>query len=243
MDFHSTPGVPDTAIRLISGEIFDYADPDSAVITLHDVAHALARTSRFAGHHGAPHWTVAHHAILVADIVSAKYGEPDLCLAALHHDDVEFVTGDWPSPLKRYLNGKGLLYKELLERPIEAAICKALSLPLDDLHAGVVKDADRYAFVVEGVALKPEFNPEDQGFDDVDIDTEEFAEWVMSIATYVSAGAAKIERVFGVLDKKFRARLNAELDAQKLVNPPSETSRILDAIWELPPAETPDDGH
>jgi 5'-deoxynucleotidase YfbR-like HD superfamily hydrolase len=181
MEFHSTDGFPETAIRLVSGEIFDYADPMSAVIKPHDVAHALARTSRFGGHTGGPMWSVAQHSILVFDIVARIYHQPELGLAALNHDDVEFVTGDWPSPLKRYMKAQGADYKRLLERPIEAAVAKALGLTLDDLHAGVIKDADRLAFVAEGVTFKTKFNPSDQGFDDVDPELVENAQQGMMI--------------------------------------------------------------
>jgi 5'-deoxynucleotidase YfbR-like HD superfamily hydrolase len=170
MEFHSTDGFPETAIRLVSGEVFDFADPMSAKIEPHDVAHALARTARFAGHTTGPMWSVAQHTVLVFDIVTRIYHEPDLGFAALNHDDVEFVTGDWASPLKRFLKAAGLDYKRVLERPIELAIARELGLNLDELHAGVVKEADRLAFVTEGVTFKTKFNPSDQGFDDVDPD-------------------------------------------------------------------------
>lgn len=170
MDFHGTDGFPETAIRLISGKVFDFEHPEECeAITVHDVAHALARTTRYSGHIGMV-YSVAAHAMLVAGIVKHHYNQPELALAALHHDDVEFVTQDWPSPLKRYVKAHGFDYKRELERPIEWVICKHLGLSLDDLHAGVIKDADRLAFVAEATALKPDFNPSDQGFDDIDPD-------------------------------------------------------------------------
>jgi 5'-deoxynucleotidase YfbR-like HD superfamily hydrolase len=175
MDFHSTTGFPDTAIRLVSGVIFDYADPMSCEqITEHDVAHSLARTTRFAGQTGQT-YTVAQHALFVYALVTRHFGEEDAGLGALHHDDVESVTGDWPSPLKRFAKLNGFDYKRLLERPIETAICQHLGLQVDELHAGVIKDADRLAFVTEATVLKPAFDKADQGFDDIDDSTIEEA--------------------------------------------------------------------
>jgi 5'-deoxynucleotidase YfbR-like HD superfamily hydrolase len=169
MEFHSTDGFPETAIRLVNGNVFDYADPMAAEFDYHDVAHALARTARFGGHTAMPFtYTVAAHVLLVTAIVTFVYHQPQAALGALHHDDVEFVTGDWPSPMKRYIKSRGFDYKRELERPIETAIARQLNLSVDDLHSGVIKDADRLAFVVEGIAMKPQFDPADQGFDDIE---------------------------------------------------------------------------
>lgn len=200
MEFHSTDGFPESAIRLISGKVFDYADPWACEeITIHDVAHALARTSRYGGHI-AYSYTVAQHALLVADLVAMHYKEPDLALGALHHDDVEFVTGDWPSPMKRYIKSLGFDYKEQLERKIEPVICKWLNLSIDELHAGVVKDADRLAFVIEGLALKPDFDPTNQGFDDVDL---EQANWLIPHIPMLSISGS--EAVFMKAHEKLMA--------------------------------------
>jgi 5'-deoxynucleotidase YfbR-like HD superfamily hydrolase len=161
----------DTTIRLISGEAFDYLDPSAGVIEPHDIGHALARTSRFGGHHRMPHYSVAHHTIFTAFLVAVHYRTPHLAFAALHHDDVEAFTGDWTSPMKVACRELGLDYTTKLERPIEAAVCQQLGLVLDDLHAGVVKDADRLAYIVESSVMKPGFDPGDQGFDEVDGET------------------------------------------------------------------------
>jgi 5'-deoxynucleotidase YfbR-like HD superfamily hydrolase len=184
MEFHETEGFPETAIRLVSGHVFDYANPMGGDFDYHDVAHALARVSRFAGHTATPiGYSVANHAIFVAELVTFIYHQPELALAALHHDDVEFVTGDWPSPMKRYIKSRGFDYKRELERPIESAITHKLGLVPDDLHAGVIKDADRLAFVTEGIAFKPMFDPSDQGFDDIE------QEILLAASNYLFIGA------------------------------------------------------
>jgi hypothetical protein len=83
MEFHETDGFPETAIRLVGGTVFDYADPMAGEIEAHDIAHALARVARFAGH-TAPGtaYTVAMHAIFVAELVTFVYHQPELAFAA-----------------------------------------------------------------------------------------------------------------------------------------------------------------
>lgn len=143
----------DTTIHLISGKEFDYANPHDAVIDVHDIAHALARTGRWGGHcYGS--YSVASHTLLTMILCYEFYGEKGLALAALHHDDVEAFTGDWTSPMKRYLEQQGLSYRKALEAPIEMAICRQLGLVMDELHAGAVKDADELALQLERYVLK-----------------------------------------------------------------------------------------
>ena len=141
-------------IHLISGEPFDYSDPFAGTITVHDVAHALARINRYGGHHAAPDWSVAAHTLLVASIVGGRYKDKRSRFGALHHDDAEFVTGDWPTPLKDYIRDHGFDFAEI-ERPIEAAVGAALGYSIDELHTSAVKDADALAYEIEIRFLKP----------------------------------------------------------------------------------------
>lgn len=143
-----------THIHLISGERFDYLDPMSAVITTHDVAHALARISRYGGHCAAT-WSVGQHTLLVHQLVRKWYRDDQCAFGALHHDDAEIITGDWTTPMKNWIRSLGVDYGRKIEGPIEMAICSQLGLVMDDLHAGVVKDADSVAYEIEIRALKP----------------------------------------------------------------------------------------
>jgi 5'-deoxynucleotidase YfbR-like HD superfamily hydrolase len=166
----------DTTIHLISGVEFDYADPMACeAITPHDVAHALARITRYNGH-CAGEWSVAQHTLLVAALVRNHYNEPGLALGALHHDDAEFVTFDWPTPLKAYVKQCGFDYRRYLERPVESAVAKHLGLVLDDLHAGVIKDADDAAYEIEVRALKPSGHASREELDD---DLRKYGEAIM----------------------------------------------------------------
>lgn len=193
----------DTSIRLISGEPFDYLDPDAHEITIHDVAHALARVSRYGGHN-LYEWTVAHHTCLVANIVGAIYHEPGLVLAALHHDDVEAFTGDWTSPMKVACQRLGLDYVRALERPIESALCRQLGLVMDDLHAGPVKDADRLALVAEQTVFKPGYVLAEQD-PDVDADMVQRCMPCLLMLADCAAGPNEIEMIWQTLHCRLAA--------------------------------------
>lgn len=81
-------------IALLSGNLFDYNDPDSSVVTIEDIATALANVCRFAGH---VHYfySVAQHAVNCSYIVDPKFA-----FDALMHDTAEAFTNDLPTPLK-----------------------------------------------------------------------------------------------------------------------------------------------
>lgn len=191
-----------TTITLIEGGEFDYANPDASTITLHDVAHALARVPRYVGQ-AAGDYSVAAHAIVVAALVGSWYDEPRLALAALHHDDVEAFTGDWPTPLKRYLETCGLDYKRALERPIEAALCHQLDLVMDDLHAGVIRDADAAALAIEYPLLKPNA-PEAHAGDLPEIDSEMREKYEPFVIELGNADCGNVEATYMALDRKLR---------------------------------------
>lgn len=93
------PHVPATAILTHTGRIVDLARPSVDVVSLVDIAHALARINRFTGH-GERGFSVAQHSILVS------YLAPPECRAwSLLHDSPEAYTGDISAPLKALLAG------------------------------------------------------------------------------------------------------------------------------------------
>ena len=92
-------GLPlDTA----SGVRLDLDDPRPDDITLSDVAAALSKTCRF-GAQARSFYSVAQHAVLVADLVEDA-GHPELALAALHHDSHEAYACDLATPLKHRID-------------------------------------------------------------------------------------------------------------------------------------------
>lgn len=135
------------------GEKLDLADPSAGQIHIQDVALALSRICRFAGH-SVEFYSVAQHSLLVADIVEAL-GYPELCPLALHHDSHEAFMGDISSPLKKLLEDRGQI-SELralsgrLDRAIRAAF--GIGDPTPDQRA-IVKKADLMALRIEARAI------------------------------------------------------------------------------------------
>lgn len=137
-------------IELASGRYLDLVDPDPVDITLEDVAHALANTCRYAGH-TRRFYSVAEHAVLVADRLAAMGALPAVVLAGLHHDDAEAFVGDVARPLKSLLPEF-----DVIEARCAAAVRVALRLPELSPESGrLVKEADDWALACEAYRLMP----------------------------------------------------------------------------------------
>lgn len=89
-------------IQTISGKKFTLLDPDPASIDIFDIALALGKQCRFAGH-VTRFYSVAEHCVLLSELVDP--GNPLLQLAALLHDAEEAYTGDISQPLKSLFPG------------------------------------------------------------------------------------------------------------------------------------------
>lgn len=139
-------------VETYTGQFVNVAAPEPQTIALSDIAHALAATCRYGGH-CRNFYSVAEHAVLCAWYVQRKWGDPISALAALHHDDPEYVLGDIPRPIKSLL---GPAYGELTQQ-MEYAIAVGLDLPLGaaDLHTDRVREADNWALLVEAKELLP----------------------------------------------------------------------------------------
>ncbi len=99
----------DAHTMLYSGRRFYYASVHKKDFAMIDIAHHLARMGRWLGAMNVEHYSVAEHSWLMADYVynyegglvsHDPHGRALLSFAALMHDSEEFVTGDFPSPLK-----------------------------------------------------------------------------------------------------------------------------------------------
>jgi hypothetical protein len=82
-----------------SNQAFDLASPRAEQVKLTDVALALAKLCRFAGHCRG-FYSVAEHSMLVADILQAWGEGPQVQLIGLLHDAHEAYTGDLTRPMK-----------------------------------------------------------------------------------------------------------------------------------------------
>jgi uncharacterized protein len=140
--------------RMLSGRRLDLLDPAPADIAVEDIAHGLARVARWNGQTLGDHaFSVAQHALLVADIAAAlePATERRWLLAALLHDAPEYVIGDLISPFKAAV---GLDYKAF-ELRLLRAIHRAFGLPeqLPEAVAAAIKHADRLAAYYEATVL------------------------------------------------------------------------------------------
>ena len=125
-----------TFLTTFTGGKVDYANPQPEQINMMDIATALSRECRYAGH--ASHfYSVAQHSVLCSRIAP-----PELAIEALLHDAAEAYLKDIPSPLKALLPG----YK-LLEARFDRAIREHFGLP--ELPSPAVKEADNILLVTE----------------------------------------------------------------------------------------------
>lgn len=95
-------------IRTYSGKYFNPCDPDSSLIEIEDIAHALSMQVRFGGHLPT-FYSVAQHSVLTRQLVKP---DPKLELTALMHDASEAYLIDVPRPVKEQLSN----YKEIEDR-------------------------------------------------------------------------------------------------------------------------------
>lgn len=132
-----------TAIITASGFVLDLTNPDASGLPVEDVARALAYQPRWCG--ATKHfYSVAEHSVMVSRLVPGT-----LAYHALWHDAIEFIQGDWPSPLKVYL-GRDNINRKLA--PIEEALSRRFGF---DMHLPEVKKADLVAMATELRDLLP----------------------------------------------------------------------------------------
>lgn len=125
-----------TLLTTFSGNKVDYLNPQPEQINILDIATALSRECRYAGH--ASHfYSVAQHSVLCSRIVPVE-----LAMEALLHDAAEAYLKDIPSPLKAFLPD----YKRL-EASFEQVIRVHFRLP--ERHSPAVKEADNILLVTE----------------------------------------------------------------------------------------------
>ena len=140
--------------RMLSGRRLDLLDPSPIDIEIADIAHGLARVSRWNGQtKGVYPLSVAQHSIVVERLVSRNAPKLDRRwrLAALLHDAPEYVIGDMITPFKYALGG---IYRDIEER-LSAAVHIRFGLPaiLPEPVSRAIKRADRMAAWLEATQL------------------------------------------------------------------------------------------
>lgn len=140
--------------RMLSGRRLDILNPSPMDIEIEDIAHGLARVSRWNGQtKGKYPLSVAQHSILVEKLLHQNAPKLDQKwrLAALLHDSPEYVIGDMITPFKYVLGG---IYRDI-ETRLEEAVHIRFGLPakLPEHVAKTIKRADRMAAWLEATTL------------------------------------------------------------------------------------------
>lgn len=107
-------------IATYTGIAIEPLNPDWALISIEDIAHALSNSCRFTGH-VRDFYSVAQHSVLASLAVS-----PENALTALLHDASEAYLSDIARPIKLQ-PGFGEVYKEAEQR-LEQAIAERFGL-------------------------------------------------------------------------------------------------------------------
>lgn len=140
--------------RMLSGRRLDLLDPSPIDVEIIDIAHGLARVSRWNGQtKGIYPLSVAQHSVIVERFVSENAPKLDRRwrLAALLHDAPEYVIGDMITPFKYALGG---IYRDIESRLAEAVHIRfGLPATLPESVSRVIKRADRMAAWLEATQL------------------------------------------------------------------------------------------
>lgn len=168
-----------STIETVNGNLINVTNPDPANINMDDIAWALSRINRFAGHTTTliP-YNVAQHSCFVAKIINQIWDSNDafgpmsiedqaawiwchenssrsnVFTHALIHDAHEAYTGDIPSPMKHHPD----LYPVIkeIENRLQRAIESSLNLtPPDRAVEVLVHYADKVAQAIEANAFMP----------------------------------------------------------------------------------------
>jgi hypothetical protein len=138
------------------GHLVYLLDPRPEDFDPRRTALTLANEHRYVGNFGP--YSVAQHAVLVSQVAESLLWDVDAdrprgacpynrALAALHHDDSEYITGDLPQPVKSLLPDF-----KALEKSFEPALERRYNIDLSD---ALIKEADRIVFCAEIRVLIP----------------------------------------------------------------------------------------
>lgn len=138
-----------TWVQTVSGIPFDLLDPKPDMVRVDDIAHALSRIVRFNGHTSGEPYSVAHHSMLVADLLASWGAPPAIVREGLLHDAAEAYYGDIVSPLKRAMVAicRDVSDFETVAVRIDEIVRKTLGLP--PIQSQLVTRADLVALAIE----------------------------------------------------------------------------------------------
>jgi 5'-deoxynucleotidase YfbR-like HD superfamily hydrolase len=153
--------VPPGCIETYRGAFINPLDPDPDLISIEDIAHALAHKCRFNGHCG-KFYSIAEHSVYVANVVGYGEGPEKIILqhqlAALIHDAAEAYLPDVATPLKH----KFFIYDKSTDRlasflsaelGLLEVITDALKIPGETIISSAVQRADELMLAIEAEVL------------------------------------------------------------------------------------------
>ena len=140
--------------RMLSGRRLDILSPSPLDIEIEDIAHGLARVTRWNGQtKGTYGLSVAQHSLLVEGILSRN--APQLAqkwrLAGLIHDAPEYVIGDMITPFKAALSPRYQQIEARLQEAVHIRFGLPAELPPGIIHS--IKRADRMAAFIEATQI------------------------------------------------------------------------------------------
>lgn len=142
-------------VTLATGTEIDLANVDPKSITLLDIAVGLSHIRRFNGATRVG-YSVAAHALHVADLVARMGGTPAQQLAALHHDSHEALVGDMAAPVKWLLDSQTLGGWTFLERRVQRAVLHGMGCAIAFASCqALIHRADMVALATERRDLMP----------------------------------------------------------------------------------------
>lgn len=148
-DFYNGEPVSKTTIALVDDHLFDVLDPSTWMFNLDTIATSLSNLCRFNGHIR-NFYSVAEHAVRVSHKLRNSGASFRVQYLGLHHDDIESIIGDIPSPQKRIISLAGEPIKES-EANLEYALFGALGILSEDFvdEWEQVKAADLAVYLEE----------------------------------------------------------------------------------------------
>lgn len=124
-------------------------------IELVDIAVGLSNQCRYAGQVW-PFYSVAEHSVLVAMLMPAD--QPELRLKALLHDAAEYILNDMIRPVKRRVEGYGMM-----EDAVHKAVEEKFGLSYTEQDWLAIKRADDLITIAERRILMPRVDRESYG--------------------------------------------------------------------------------
>jgi len=129
-------------INTYSGRSFHVLHPEPEDIDIIDIAHHLSLQCRSVGA-VTRHYSVAQHSLFVWQLVSEQTDDPIVQMQAHMYDSEEYVTGDWPTPVKCCIPGILTVAKN-----IKRAIGEKYGIDLIDMPP-IIKHMDNVAMATE----------------------------------------------------------------------------------------------